>query len=242
MRILITFSSYLFLVIINLNIQAQEMDITQLPPQQMLENGALFGNLEIVKLAISKGADINFSEALPLCKAIYGANPPSGEEGTSYIQMLSSAFGLTVPSRTTYIELIRWMLQNGANATASSDYNSDNIPLLMAADYRDIEIIKLLLEFKVNPNSKSQTGTTALHMLTIPAPFPYPYKNAPEIAELLISKGAKMFSNEGVTTPLIMAKDNLQILEDESSPWRDYPFYDEMKTSIKSLIDIYSKL
>jgi ankyrin repeat protein len=111
----------------------------------------------------------------------------------------------------------------------------------MAAEYRDLEVIKLLLDFKADPNSKSQTGTTALHMLTIPAPFPYSYKNAPEIAKLLISKGAKMFSNESISTPLNMAMENLRILEDKSSPWKDYPFYDEMKTSIKSLIDIYSK-
>ena len=156
--------------------------------------------------------------------------------------MLASAYGLKVPLRATYIDLIKWMLQNGAKATVSSDYNSDNIPLLKATGYRDLDIIKLLLEFKADPNSKSQTGTTALHELTIPAAFPYPYKSAPEIAKLLISKGAKMFSNEGVATTLNMAKDNLRILEDESSPWRDYPFYDEMKSSIKSLIDIYSKL
>jgi hypothetical protein len=221
---------------------SQEVDIKQLPPQEMLENGAMFGNLEVVKTAISKGADINYSEVVPLCKAIYGANPPPGEEGASYIQMLASAYGLKVPSRATYIELIKWMLQNGAKTTVSSDYNSDNIPLLEAAEYRDIEIIKLLLDFKVDPNQKSQTGTTALTMLTIPEPFPYPYKNAPEIAKLLISKGAKMIPKEGSHSPLNEAKETLSIIENESSPWKAYSFYDEMKMSIKSLIDIYSKL
>lgn len=31
------------------------------------------------------------------------------------------------------------------------------------------------------------------------------------------------------------------ILEDSTSPWRDYPFYPEMVNSVKSLIEIYSK-
>ena len=231
-----------FFIFLMHSIAGQEMDIKQLPPQQMLEYGALFGNLEVVKIAIAKGANINYSEILPLCKAIYGANSPPGEDGVSYVQMIASVYGLKVPSRSTYIEIIRWMLENGAKSTVSSDYNSDNIPLLMAAEYRDMEVIKLLLDFKVDPNSKSQTGTTALHMLIVPAPFSYPYKNAPEIAKLLISKGAKMTSNENIPKPLDTAKENLQILEDVSSPWRDYPFYDELINSIKSLIDIYSKL
>lgn len=231
---------FLFIILTHL-IAGQEMDIKQLPPQDMLNYGNLFGNLDIVKIAISKGANINFEERLPLCAAIYGANPPTTPEDGNYVQMLASTYGLTVPSRVTYIELIRWLLQNGAKATVSSDYNSENIPLLRAAEYRDIEIIKLLLDFKADPNSKSQDGITALHMLTNPAPFSYPYKNAPEIAKLLISKGAKMISNESISKPLDMAKENLQILEDKSSPWRDYPFYSDLINSIKSLIDIYSK-
>jgi hypothetical protein len=231
---------FLFIILTHL-IAAQEIDIKQLPPQDMLEYGALFGNLQIVKIAISKGANINYSVKLPICKAIYGANPPPGEEGVTYVQMIASAYGITVPSRNTYIELIRWLLQNGAKATVSSDYDSDNIPLLMAAEYRDLEIVRLLLDFKADPNSKSQTGATALHKLTNPDPFPYPYKNAPEIAKLLISKGAKMISNESIPTPLDMAKETLQFLGDPSSPWRDYPFYSEIMNSIKSLIDIYSK-
>ncbi len=230
------------LILLAPRLAGQEMDIKQLPPQDMLEYGALFGNLEIVKLALTEGAEINYDEKLPLCTAIYGANPPDSPEDGNYIQMLASVYGLSVPSRDKYLEIIKWLLQNGAKASVSSDYNQDNIPLLMAANYRDMDVIKLLLDFKADPNSKSQTGTTALHMLTIPAPFPYPYKDAPEIARLLISKGAKMISSVDSPTPLQTAKEMLITLEDSASPWRDYPFYDELVNSIKSLIDIYGKL
>ncbi len=155
---------------------AQEMDIQQLPPQEMLELGALFGNLQIVKAALARGADINYREKLPLCKAIYGATPPpAGDEG-NFVQMMASIYGITVPPRQKYIELMKWLLQNGAQANASADLNSDNIPLLLAAEHRDLEIIKLLLDFKADPNSKDQTGTTALHILTMPAAFHYAFK------------------------------------------------------------------
>lgn len=80
-----------------------------------------------------------------------------------------------------------------------------------------------------------------MHKLIFPAPFYYPFKDAPEIAKLLISKGAKMVSNEYTPSPLNMAKENLMILEDGSSHWRDYPFYPEMVNSVKSLTEIYSK-
>lgn len=220
---------------------SQEMDIRQLPPQDRLELGAMFGNLEIVKAAMADGADINYSEKLPLCKAIYGANPPTSSDEGNYVQMMASIYGITIPPRKTYIELIKWFLQNGAQANASSDFDSDNIPLLLAAECRDLEVIKLLLDFKADPNSENQTGTTALHKLTFPVPFHYPFTDSPEIAKLLISKGAKMISGEYIPSPLNMAKENLMILEDSSSPWRDYPFYDEMVNSIKSLIEIYSQ-
>ena len=54
--------------------------------------------------------------------------------------------------RRDYIEIIRFFLQNGAKADVSSDFDSDNIPLLLAAKNRDIAIIKLLLDFKADPS------------------------------------------------------------------------------------------
>ena len=237
--------SYLVILLILLmpKMAGQEIDIKQLPPQEMLEYGALFGNIEIVRLALTKGAEINYDEKLPLCSAIYGANPPVSQEDGNFIEMMASVYGLSIPSRDTYLELIKWLLENGAKATVLSDYNnSENIPLLKAANYRDFEIVKLLLDFKADPNFKSQEGTTALHMLTVPDPFPYPYKKAPEIAKLLISRGAKMISSMDTPTALQTAEEMLRSLEDSASPWRDYPFYDEMVNSVKSLIDIYGKL
>jgi len=123
------------------------------------------------------------------------------------------------------------------------DFGFDEPPLLLAAQNRDIEIIKLLLDFKADPNSRDASGSTALHILGMPIGFHYPYKNSPEIAKLLISKGAKMtkipLTGE---TPLAGVKETLRVIEDSASPWKDYSFYNELVNSLKNLIDIYSKL
>jgi ankyrin repeat protein len=223
----------------------QTIDIKQLPPQDILDLGVLFGNLELVKSAIAKGADINYNELdkqFPLCNAIYGANPPPGEDGKTYVEMLASGFGITIPPRSKYIEIIRWLIQNGADPT-NVGHMDEGIPLIRAAEYRDIEIVRLLLDLKADPNSKTENGATALHTLAYPSPFPYPYRSAPEIAKLLISKGAKM-TKTSLTgeTPLASVKEMLRIIEDSASPWRDYPFYNELVNSLKSLIDFYNKL
>lgn len=114
----------------------QEMDIRPLPPQDRLELGAMFGHLEIVKDAIASGADMNFGEKLPLCTAIYGANPPIVSDEGNSVQMMASIYGMTVPPRRTHLELFKWLLQNGAQANVSSDFDSNNILLLFAAEYR----------------------------------------------------------------------------------------------------------
>jgi len=85
-------------------------------------------------------------------------------------------------------------------------------------------------------------GMTALHLLGAPVAVPLPYKDAPEIARLLISKGAKM-TKVHLTgeTPLAFMKSQLNIIQSpEASYWRDVPFYNELVNSLKSLIEIYS--
>jgi hypothetical protein len=233
------------------------IDINTFSPQDLLRTGIGNCDIELVKSAIVKGADVNkpFDAGLggiaiwPLCDAIHWAADAMlpGEE--SMLASLINNYGAEAYSgrslselRHDYIEIIKLLLQKGAKTTVSSDLSSDNIPLLKAAAYRDIEVIKLLLDFKADPNSKSMTAATALHLLGNPDPFSYPYKNGPEIAKLLISKGARATKNDHGQTPLTDVKESLRIVGDPASPWKAYPFYNEMIISFKSLIDIYSKL
>ena len=237
------------------------IDINQYPPEQLLSLGIGNCDLDIIKSAIAKGADLNKQiegagiSNFPLCSVISAASgvmlPPDYNMIASTIREGGSEVysGRSVNDlRRDYIEIIRFLLQKGAKATVPSDFDSDNTPLLLAAKYRDIEIIKLLLDFKADPNSRDMVGNTALHVLGLAVAVPYQYKNAPEIAKLLISKGARVFKNadgEGGpngATPLTLTKSQLDIIQSpEASYWKDLPFYNELVSSFKSLIEIYSK-
>jgi len=231
------------------------IDINNYPPQDLLSLGIGNCDLELIKSAIAKGADINYREEIngqyPLCSAINYAGNAILPDEESIIASQIRDYGAAVFSgrsvsdlRRDYIEIIRFLLQKGAKATYITwDFGFDEPPLLLAAQNRDIEIIKLLLDFKADPNSRDASGSTALHILGMPIGFHYPYKNSPEIAKLLISKGAKMtkipLTGE---TPLAGVKETLRVIEDSASPWKDYSFYNELVNSLKNLIDIYSKL
>jgi hypothetical protein len=270
MRKLITFG-FVLLLIQQINCQIYidikqlkdaGVDINQYPPQDLLNLGIGNCDLELIKSAISKGADLNrqFEGAgvsvFPLCVAISGASDVMLPGEASIIAGQIREYGSGVFSgRTTsdirrdYIEIIRFLLQKGTKATVPPDFGTENTPLLLAAQYRDIEIIRILLDFKADPNSHDMFGNTALHVLGLPVAIPYPYKNGPEIAKLMITKGARMYKNsdgEGGPngdTPLTLAKTNLNLLQSgEGSNWKDYPFYNELVNSLKALIDIYGKL
>jgi len=258
------FSLY-FVILLTLQISGQYIDlkqfkdagidINQSPPQDLLNIGIGNCDMELIKSAIAKGADLNKQfegagiSSFPLCSAIGAASslmlPPDYSIIASQILEGGSEVysGLSVSDlRRDYIEIIRFLLQKGAKVNVSSDLSYENIPLLVAAKNRDIDIIKLLLDFKADPNISDDMGMTALHLLGAPVAVPLPYKDAPEIARLLISKGAKM-TKVHLTgeTPLAFMKSQLNIIQSpEASYWGDVPFYNELVNSLKSLIEIYS--
>ena len=243
-------------------LKAAGIDINQYPPQDLLNLGIGNCDIDIIKSAVAKGVDLNKQiegagiPYFPLCSAISAASEMIIPAGYSIRLMLISEGGPDVYSgrsisdlRRDYIEIIRFLLQKGAKASLPPEYDADNIPLLLASKYRDIEIVRLLMEFKADPNSRDMMGNTALHVLGQPVAVPYPYKNAPEIANLLISKGARVQKNtdsdggQNGATPLSLTKSMLNMIQsDAASDWRDLPFYNEVVSSLKSLIEIYSKM
>lgn len=238
------------------------IDINQYPPQDLFNLGIGNCDMELVKSAIAKGVDLNKQiegagiSSFPICSAIAAAGGILLPPEYSMIASMMRDGGPDVYSgrslgdlRRDYIDIIRFLLQKGAKANMPPDYDADNTPLLLAAKYRDIEIVRLLLDSKADPNSRDMSGNTALHILALPVAVPFPYKNAPEIAKLLISKGAKVLKNldnEGGPngeTPLMFAKSRLNMIQStEASSWSDLPFYNEVVSSLKSLIEIYSKM
>ena len=215
--------------------------ILQLSPQDMLEVGINAGKLQIVKTAIAKGADINKAESLPLCLAIRAANRGAGLSPGEEEEAYAALFGGTPPPHNTYVELTRWLLQNGANPNIDPDLLRENPPLLVAAEERDLETSRLLLSFKADPNIKNQSGNTALHILSIPIAMALPYEAGPEIAKLLIANGAKNIKDNNGYTPLARAKEDLEIIENTPF-WKESPFYNNLTTSFKRLIEIYQNM
>jgi ankyrin repeat protein len=64
---------------------------------------------------------------------------------------------------TREIELIRILLENGADPNEKSDYNGGT-SLHIAVIKDNEEIVKLLLEFGANPNEQNRFGHTPLHI------------------------------------------------------------------------------
>lgn len=268
MKKLLVFSIFL---LINISVISQYVDLKQLkdagidiyqyPPQDLLSLGIGNCDMELIKSAISKGADLNRQiegagiSSFPLCIAISAACNVLMPAEYSIIATIIKEGGADVYSgrsvtelRLDYLEMIKFFLQKGSKASVALDHDADNIPLLLAAKYRDIEIVRLLLDAKADPNSRDMFGNTALHILGNPVAVAFPYKNGSEIARLLISKGAKITRNAGEegglngATPLANVKENLIIIQSgEASYWKDLPFYNELLTSMKSLAEIYSK-
>lgn len=237
------------------------IDINQYPPQDLLSLGIGNCDIELIKSAIAKGADLNRQiegaglSSFPLCMVISAAGSVMIPGDYNIIASIIKEGGSEVYSgrsvaelRRDYIEILKFFIQKGAKVSIPPDYDSDNIPLLVAVKYRDIEITKLLLDSGADPNSRDMLGNTALHVLAVAVAVPFPYKDGPEIAKLLISRGAKMARNSGEEggtgdTPLACVKSNLNIIQsNEAAYWRDLPFYNELLSSLKSLAEIYGKL
>ena len=231
------------------------LDISQLHPQDLLNMGLGNCDLELIKSAIAKGADINYIEEIngqfPLCSAIIFAGNARFPDEESTLTTQIRDYGDAVFSgrsvsdlRRDYIEIIRFLFQKGAKVNVPSDlYYYEKIPFLIASHNRDIEIINMLLDYNADPNTRDNSGWTALHASGGFEYFGYPYKNSSEIAKLLISKGAKMIKDNLGQTPLTNAKSNLDAIQSDTySDLRTYQFYNELVNSLKSLIDFYSKL
>ncbi len=197
----------------------------------MLNLGIGNCDLDIIKSAIAKGADLNkqFEGAgistFPLCSAI----------GAASSVMLPADYSI-IASR--YVKEDLMSIRAGQSViyavimsrSSGFFYKKVQKPMFhliliqkifhyfLQPKNRDIEIIKLLLDFKADPNISDDVGITALHVLGAPVAVPLPYKNAPEIAKLLISKGAKM-TKVHLTgeTPLALVKSMLNIIQSARS-------------------------
>lgn len=79
-------------------------------------------------------------------------------------------------------DIARFLIQQGADVNIASNNDFKVAPIHSAVAAKNLEIVKLLLDHKANPNARQQQDVTPLHAAA--------HNNSPEIAKLLLSSGA----------------------------------------------------
>ncbi|HWR39287.1 MAG TPA: ankyrin repeat domain-containing protein [Patescibacteria group bacterium] len=129
-----------------------------------LLTAAAAGNLEIAKLLVEKGGNVNEKDKdgmTPLMAAIFGE-----KDGT--------------PKQ----EMVKYLLEKGADLNTRFITNGVGLtPLMAAAGAKDLEVVKILLSKKIDINAPDvNTGMTPLMLATT--------NDNVEIVKELLSKGA----------------------------------------------------
>ena len=117
------------------------------------------GYIEVVKLLLQNGADVNAFN-------------------------LKSKTPLHLAAERGFLEVTKLLLQNGADVNAKSS-NFANTPLILAAMKGHFEIVKLLLENGANVNQMSYHGSHGSDSLGYAA-----YYGHLEIVKILLKHGA----------------------------------------------------
>jgi ankyrin repeat protein len=155
-------------------------------PRNVLHNACKYKNLEMVKLFLEKGADVNDKDNDGWTPLHYACE--SGHfEIVKYLISLDVDVnakddeGWTPLHWARNIETAKLLIEKGAKVNVKD--NDGRSPLHIACEYGYTEIAKLLIEKGANVNVEDDEGCTPLHIA---------YKEGYiEIAELLIEKGAK---------------------------------------------------
>jgi len=165
----------------------------------VLDNPALcaaisYGHSKIVELLISRGADIHYAKELPTKTAIEYARYDILESLLSLDVDVNYDKGrlLFIAVSKKDLRSIKILLNKGA------DPNLDHSVLFEAVNLNQIDIVKLLLEFKANPDGKNPFSTNNVR----PIYHAYKFKQY-EIAELLLIYGANPNYSDDSTSELL---------------------------------------
>ncbi len=132
--------------------------------------GSIDGNLEKVKDTIEKGADIDFI----------------GDDLTTALQYAA---------KSGYIDIVKYLVESGANLEISHQYRLYMTALLYATENNQLEVVKYMVGKKADIDCKRIDGLTALHLSLWRALF--------DIALYLIENGANVEARDDTgKTPL----------------------------------------
>lgn len=192
---------------------------------------ALMGHVEIVKLFIEAGANVNYvrEEGTPLHYAVRGDGMPAHISGESL----------------RHAEVVKVLIDAGTDLSLTDDPKSSNYhgwtPLMTAACYGRVEIARILIEAGANMDAKDKSGKTPL---IIAAEF-----GSVGVADLLVQSGAKIDARDskGRTAFDYVSKDfdaASVAMEDELKPMQAFQQLKEVsmmgnaQTMIPQLFDL----
>ena len=135
---------FLLLLILSTTIYAQKSDsdtLPNIPEKQNLANklllaASLHGNVQDIKKAMSRGADVN-------CKDLNGNTP------------------LNMVAKLSYFHLVKYFVEKGAEVNTAN--NEKITPLHYGVEYNHVKIVKLLLEKGANIDARDTILETPLH-------------------------------------------------------------------------------
>ena len=137
------------------------VNITQdfgLTPLMWAAGAAHKGHLEIVKLLVEHGADIEAKDSNAGYTALIFA--AKREEYSSGFRMVAIDTFSIMGGNTTQLEIVKYLVEQGANINARSSYNTT---ALMEAAYKgNFEIVKFLVQNGADVNIKNNDNKTAL--------------------------------------------------------------------------------
>ena len=130
-----------FLSFFSLNISAQKLNLDSnaksiSSANKLLLAAALHGNVQDIKKAILRGADIN-------CRDTNGSTP------------------LNMVAKLSYFHLVKYFVDKGAEVNTAN--NEKITPLHYGVEYNNVKIVKLLLEKGANIDARDNIYETPLH-------------------------------------------------------------------------------